>query len=207
MVGSRTSNANLLAKSSSNSLHPNSHSGKSRLRWPFHRSRRWKSGSAPLIFTASFHTTDCNPCFGFQWNLTKVDLPAAFTRRKVWTPNPSMKRSDRGMVRSDMIHMTMCIDSGVSVRKSQKRCRGPSAACGKLAIRLLLEGVDHVRELDRVLDEEHRDVVPDQVPIALPSCRTWWRTRGHRGPYRPNRLTAGDRREPGERRRPLLGPS
>ena len=29
-------------------------------------------------------------------------------------------RSERGIVRSDMIHMTMCIDSGVSEMKSQK---------------------------------------------------------------------------------------
>ena len=43
-----------------------------------HRSRRWKSGSAPLIFTASSHSTDCMPCFGFQWNFTNVDSPAAF---------------------------------------------------------------------------------------------------------------------------------
>ena len=28
-------------------------------------------------------------------------------------------RSERGSVRSDMIHMTMCIDSGVSEMKSQ----------------------------------------------------------------------------------------
>ena len=35
------------------------------------------------------------------------------------------------------------------------------------AVGLLLGGVDHVRELDRVLDEEHRDVVADEVPVAL----------------------------------------
>jgi hypothetical protein len=74
------------------------------------RSRRWKSGSAPLIFTASFQTTDCRPSFGFQWNFTKVgSSPPALRKRKVWTPKPSMKRSDRGMARSDMIHMIMCI--------------------------------------------------------------------------------------------------
>ena len=41
-------------------------------------------------------------------------------RRKVWTPKPSMKRNERGMVRSDMIHSAMLIDSGVSEMKSQK---------------------------------------------------------------------------------------
>ena len=76
LVASSTSNANLSANSSSNSCSPSSHSGKSPGWIASHRSRRWKSGSAPLIFTASFHTTDCMPSFGFQWNLTKVDLPS-----------------------------------------------------------------------------------------------------------------------------------
>ncbi len=33
-----------------------------------------------------------NPSFGFQWNLTKVDLPLALTKRNVWIPNPSIIR-------------------------------------------------------------------------------------------------------------------
>ena len=84
----------------------------------------------PLIFSASFHTTDCIPSFGFQWNLTKVDLPSALTSRKVWTPNPSMKRNERGIVRSDMIHSAMCMLSGVSEMKSQKLSCAV-CACGK----------------------------------------------------------------------------
>ncbi len=39
------------------------------------RSRRWKSGSAPAIFTASSQNVDCMPSFGRQWNFTKVDSP------------------------------------------------------------------------------------------------------------------------------------
>ena len=77
-------------------------------------SRRWKSGSAPAILTVSSQTVDCKPSFGRQWNLTKVDSPAALTSRKLCTPKPSIIRSERGRVRSDMIHITMCIDSGVS---------------------------------------------------------------------------------------------
>jgi hypothetical protein len=41
------------------------------------------------------------------------------SRRKVWTPNPSMNRNERGIARSDMTHMIMCMLSGVSVMKSQ----------------------------------------------------------------------------------------
>ena len=33
--------------------------------------------------------------------------------------------------------------------------------------RIRLQGVDHVRELDRVPDEEHRQVVADEVPVAV----------------------------------------
>ena len=94
------------------------------------RSRRWKSGSAPLIFTASFQTTDCRPCFGFQWNFTNVDRPSALTKRKVWTPKPSMKRNDRGIARSDMAHIIMWVLSGISETKSQK-LSWADWACGK----------------------------------------------------------------------------
>jgi len=95
-----------------------------------HRSRRWKSGSAPLIFTASFHTTDCRPSFGFQRNLTKVVSSLALRKRKVWTPKPSMKRKERGIARSDITHITMCRLSGVRLMKSQK-LSWADCACGK----------------------------------------------------------------------------
>ena len=70
------------------------------------------------------------------------------------------------MVRSDMAHMIMCIASGISEMKSQKvSCA--LAACGIAAVGLHLHGVDQVGELDGVLDEEDRDVVADQVPVAF----------------------------------------
>ncbi len=37
----------------------------------------------------------------------------------------------------------------------------------QVGARVRLEGVDHVRELDRVADEEGREVVADQVPVAV----------------------------------------
>ncbi len=83
-----------------------------------------------MIFSASSQTTDCDPSFGRQWNFTKVEAPAASTRRKLWTPKPSIMRNERGMARSDMIHMTMCIASGVSEMKSQN-VSWAVAACGK----------------------------------------------------------------------------
>ena len=69
--------------------------------------------------TASSQMTEAEPMVGRQWNLTKVDLPSALTSRKVWIPNPSIILSERGMVRSDMIHRTMFMLSGKSEMKSQ----------------------------------------------------------------------------------------
>ena len=130
LVGSRTSKSKESANSSSKTCTARSHCGKSPAWIAFQRSRRWKSGSAPLILTASSQTTDCMPCRGFQWNLTNVASPEAFTKRKVWTPKPSMKRSERGMARSDIVHSTMCVASGMSEMKSQKvSCA--LAACGQ----------------------------------------------------------------------------
>jgi hypothetical protein len=69
------------------------------------------------------------------------------------------------MARSDIAHSTMCVDSGISEMKSQKvSCALPPAASRG---RLLLDRVDEVGKLHRVLDEEDRDVVADQIPVAL----------------------------------------
>ena len=60
----------------------------------------------------------------------------------------------------------MCGDSGIIDTKSQNVV---CAVCGlrDLAIGLGLGGVDQVGELDAVTDEEHRDVVADQIEHAL----------------------------------------
>ena len=86
-------------------------------------------------------------------------------------PKPSIMRSERGIARSHIAHMIMCIASGISEMKSQNvSCALP--ACGKRAVRLHLHGMDEVGELHRVLDEEHRDVVADEIPVAFLACRT-----------------------------------
>ena len=60
----------------------------------------------------------------------------------------------------------MCVDSGISETKSQNvSCA--VAACGIAEVRLRLRGVNQIRKLHRVLDEEHRDVVADEIPVAL----------------------------------------
>src|SRR5450759_3698629 len=66
----------------------------------------------------------------FQWNFTKVTLSLALTIWKVWMPKPSIMRRLRGMARSDIAHINMWVDSGISDAQSQNvSCALP--ACGK----------------------------------------------------------------------------
>jgi hypothetical protein len=68
-----------------------------------------------------------------------------------------------------------------------------------LAVRMWLGGVDDVRELDPVLDEEHRDVVADEVERALLGVELRGEpTRVAHGVGRPPRPDDG--REPDEHR-------
>ena len=108
-----------------------------------------------------------------------------------------MKRNERGIVRSDMIHMTMCMLSGVSEMKSQKLSW--RSRLGEAAVGLLLDGVDQVGELDRVLDEEDRDVVADDVPVALLCVELHGEAADVAGEI-GRALAAGDRREADEGR-------
>jgi hypothetical protein len=70
-----------------------------------------------------------------------------------------------GMVRSLMIHITMCMDSGISEMKSQN-VSWAEAACGKPRSGSIFTAYQ-VGKLHRILDEEHRHVVPDQIPVAF----------------------------------------
>ena len=70
LVASRMSKGSASASSSVRSCTPKSHSGKAPVSMASWRSRRWKSGSAPAIFTASSQQVDCSPSLGRQWNFT-----------------------------------------------------------------------------------------------------------------------------------------
>src|SRR6185369_11678638 len=83
LVASSTSKVKLSACSSVKICSPSSYSGYAPASMASHKSRRWKSESAPEILTASSHTSEWVPAFGFQWNLTKCDSPSALTSRYV----------------------------------------------------------------------------------------------------------------------------
>ena len=107
------------------------------------------------------------------------------------------------MARSDMTHMIMCMRFGrqadevpeIVVRRLRLR---------KGAIGLFLHRMDDVGKLDRVLDEEHRDVVADDVPVALLRVELDRETTHIAGKV-GRALGAGDGRETDEGRRLLAG--
>ncbi len=68
------------------------------------------------------------------------------------------------------------------------------------AVGLLLDRVDQVGKLDRVLDEEHRDVVADEVPVALGGVHLD-REAADVARDVGRAAVAGDGREAGEHRR------
>ena len=74
----------------------------------------------------------------------------------------------------------------------------------KPAVGLLLDRVDEVGELDRVLDEEDRDVVADEIPVALLRVELH-REAAHVAGEVERALVAGHRREAHEHRGALAG--
>ena len=76
---------------------------------------------------------------------------------------------------------------------------------GEPTVGLLLGRVDQVGELHRVLDEEHRDVVADEVPVALPRVELRREATDIAGEV-GGPLAARHRREPDEDRRALARP-
>ena len=108
-----------------------------------------------------------------------------------------MNRNDRGMARSDIAHISMWVDSGISETKSQKLSCA-DCACGKPRSGSCFAAWIEVGELDRVLDEEHRDVVADEVPVALLRVELH-REAAHVTGEVGRALVAGDGREPHER--------
>ncbi len=132
-----------------------------------HRSRRWKSGSMPPSFWLSSHTSEASPATGFQWNFTSVVLPLAVDQPEGVDAETlhGPIRPGNGSVRHDP-HQHV---GGLG----RQRGEVPEGVVGGLGLRDLpvglgLGGVDEVRELDAVLDEEDRHVVADQIPVALP---------------------------------------
>ena len=166
LVASSTSNVKPSACSSVKICTPSSYSGYAPASIASQRSRRWKSGSAPEILTASSHTSECVPAAGDQWNLTKRDSPC-----RVHQPEG---------VHAEALHGPVAArDGAVGHRPHQhrgdfghQRREVPERVVGgpglrHREVRLGLGGMDEVRELHRVLDEEDGNVVADQVPVPF----------------------------------------
>lgn len=112
LVASKMSNSKSSSFSSGISWIPNFHLGYALLSMASIRSLRWKSGSWPASLRHSSHTSERTPSSGIQWNLTKCRFPSLFTRTYVLTPNPCIVRYERGIARSDIAHINICVASG-----------------------------------------------------------------------------------------------
>ena len=127
------------------------------------------------------HAEDRLPVELHQRGLAVVVRPAGRCERR----SPPSSGSERGIARSDIAHISMCGDSGMHRDEvPERRVRG--LGLRDLPIGFGLGGVDQVGELDAVTDEEHRDVVADEIEARPRRCRTSPRSRARRARCRPN---------------------
>ena len=168
------------------------------------RSRRWKSGSVPASICASSQVSEWTPRTGFQWNLTRDVSPAAFDAPE--GVDAEALHGPVGARDAAVGHVPDRVVLGLGVQRDEVPERVVGALrLRDLPVRVRLAGVDHVGELDAVLDEEDRDVVADQVEGALVGVELRGEpagvAHGVRRAARPE-----DGREPHEHRRlDLLG--
>ena len=87
--------------------------------------------------------------------------------------------------------------------KSQK-LSWAECACGKASVGLRLHGMNDVGKLDRILDEEDRDVVADDVPVAFLGIELDGKAAHVAGKVE-RAFRSGDRREADEGGRLLAG--
>ena len=108
-----------------------------------------------------------------------------------------MNRKERGIARSDIVQSDMCVASGVRESKVPKiivrRLR-----LWDVDIRLGLRRMNEVREFDGVLDEEHGNVIADDIPVSLLRIQLYGET-AYVAREICRTLAAGDRRKAYER--------
>src|SRR5262245_46934980 len=153
LVASSTSKLKSSACRSVKICRPSSHSGYAPASIASHRSRRWKSGSAPEIFTASSHTSECVPAIGFQWTFAEDALPVG-----VYEP----ERVDSEALHHPVAARDRTVGHGPHEhvrRLRHERHEVPECVVCRCGLRhrevgFRLGGMDEVRKLDGVLNEE-----------------------------------------------------
>ena len=154
------------ACSSLKTCRPSSHSGKAPASIASHKSRRWKSASAPAILTASSQSSECVPASGDQWNLQKTDSPSRVHEPEAVHAEAlhhAVAARDRAVAHDPHLHVHRLGHQRHEIPERVVRAR----RLRHCMVRLGLHRMDDVGELHRVLDEEHRDVVADEVPVAF----------------------------------------
>ena len=119
-----------------------------------------------MILTASSHTSECVPRSGFQWNLQNVDSALGIDQPE-------------GMHAKALHHSIAARDGAVGHDPHQhvggfghQGDKIPEGVVRRGGLRHLVVGfglrrMNQIGKFHRILDEEHRDVVADQIPIAL----------------------------------------
>src|SRR2546423_13423972 len=102
---------------------PSSHSGPCPDSMASQRSCLWKSAFLPDSTWASSQTKLALPCLVFQNHLINFDRPSSVTKRKVWTPKPSMCRYDRGIPLPAIAQKRVCKELGCWLKKSHAESR------------------------------------------------------------------------------------
>ena len=203
-VGSSTSKSNVSAKASSNTWTPSSHSGKSPLLIAF-----------PEVATVEvgIGAVDLDRLVPQHRLHALLRLPVELHERRLAGGVHEPERVD-----AEALHEPERPRDGTvghhphqHVRRlGHQRHEVPEVVVRRLglrelAVRLRLDRVDDVGELDRVLDEEDRDVVADDVPVAFLRVQLHGEAAHVAGEIE-RALAAGDRRETHERRRALTRP-
>ena len=102
----------------------------------------------------------------FQWNFTKLDSPSAFTKRKrvhAEALHHAIAARDRAVRHDPHQHVSRFGHERHEIPERVVRGR----RLRHRVVRLGLHRMDEVRELHRVLDEEHGNVVADEIPVAF----------------------------------------
>src|SRR5580704_1324944 len=70
------------------------------------------------------------------------------------------------MARSDMTHVSICMLSGISDAKVPESIVG-GRGLWETAVGLHFHGVNEIGKLDRILNEEHWNVVADEIEVSF----------------------------------------
>ena len=199
LVASRTSKSNRSANSSSNSCRPSSHSGKSPCGDGVPQVAAVEVGVGAVDLDRLVPGHRLQPLLRLPVELD-VGRPAVGVDQAEGVHPEPLHEPERARDRPVGHDPHQHVGGLGHQRREVPEVVVRGLRLREPAVRFLLGRVDQVGELDRVLDEEHRDVVADQVPVPLPGVELGREPADVAGQV-GGPLVPGDGGEPDERRR------